>query len=71
MAARADTGVPPLIDRFRAMPFVEGVDEGVGERRAGVFELRDGSAEGRRPRLLPGVAGFLETVDMMMLLKIC
>src|SRR5271168_2779021 len=68
IAARADIGTPPLIDRVRAItPFVEGDDEGVGERRAGEFELRDGSVEGRRPRLLPGAAGFLAFVDMVML----
>ncbi len=44
---------------------VDGADEGVGERRAGVFDVRVGSVDGRRPRLLPVVAGFLEIADMM------
>lgn len=47
------------------MPFVEGEDKGVGERRPGMFELRDGSVDGRRPRLLPDSAAFLVPVDMM------
>lgn len=57
------------MERVRATaPFVEAVDEGVGDRRvAATLGLTDGSVEPRRPALLPGGNVFRVLEDMMML----
>lgn len=70
MAARADTGVPPLIDRLRATPFCVVVD-GVGDRTG----VRDGdepggSVDGLRPPVVL-VIGFFVTADILMIEKDC
>jgi hypothetical protein len=62
MAARADTGVPLLIERVRAcVPLIEGV----GDCRLGVFGFMVGSVEGRRPLLMAPGTGFLGVEDIV------
>jgi hypothetical protein len=63
IAARAETGVPPLIDRLRATPFAV-ADEGVGARagaRDGDVDV--GSVEGLRPVGVPA-GGFFVAADI-------
>jgi hypothetical protein len=64
MAARAETGVPPLTERVRATPFVVVEDEGVGERAGPRDGVVIGSVDGLRPDGLPA-GGFLVAADML------
>ena len=69
MAARADTGVPPLIERLRATPFValdDGVGERAGARDGGADDAGDdaGSVDGLLPLAVPA-GGFFVAVDIL------
>ena len=64
IAARAETGVPPRIDRLLATPFA--VAEVGVEARAGARDgdVAVGSVEGLRPVGVPAAGGFLVAADI-------
>lgn len=71
-APRADSGLPPLKDRVRAIPFVVPADEGVGERdvpRAGDVAASPGSVEDFRDPAGPA-GGFFVAVDIVSRIKV-